>query len=163
MQAALALLGVLLWQLAFWLLLRSGSFLGALGANVVFWCAAFPAWAAAARRWWRASTAPDMTFALMLSALTAVACIYAETDLPEATRHAWGWLGFSGVPVALIAALFATLRARALRRARDATGAIADADLGPKPVTVLVIAALILVVALAGFAVLIAVSIPAPR
>jgi len=163
MQAALALLGVLLWQLAFWLLLRSGSFLGALGANVVFWCAAFPAWAAAARRWWRASTAPDMTFALMLSALTAVACIYAETDLPEATRHAWGWLGFSGVPVALIAALFATLRARALRRARDATGAIADADLWPKPVTVLVIAALILVVALAGFAVLIAVTIPGPR
>ena len=163
MQAALALLGVLLWQLAFWLLLRSGSFLGALGANVVFWCAAFPAWAAAARRWWRASTAPDMTFALMLSALTAVACIYAETDLPEATRHAWGWLGFSGVPVALIAALFATLRARALRRARDATGAIADADLGPKPVTVLVIAALILVVALASFAVLIAVTIPGPR
>ena len=163
MQAALALLGVLLWQLAFWLLLRSGSFLGALGANVVFWCAAFPAWAAAARRWWRTSTTPDVTFALMLSALTAVAFIYAETDLPEATRHAWGWLGFSGVPVALIAALFATLRARALRRARDVTGAIADADLGPKPVTVLVIAALILVVALAGFAVLIAVTIPGPR
>jgi len=163
MQAALALLGVLLWQLAFWLLLRSGSFLGALGANVVFWCAAFPAWAAAARRWWRTSATPDLTLALILSALTAVAFIYAQSDVSEATRHAWGWLGFSGVPVALIAALFATLRARALRRARDATGAIADADLGPKPVTVLVIAALILVVALAGVAVLIAVTIPGPR
>ena len=163
MQAALALLAVLLWQLAFWALLRAGHFLGALGANVVFWCAAFPAWAVAARRWWRTSATPDVTFALVLSVLTAVAFFYAQSDLSEAARNAWGWVGFSGVPVALIAALFATLRARALRRARDATGAIADADLGPKPVTVLVIAALILVVALAGFAVLIAVTIPGPR
>ena len=121
---------------------------------------------AAPRGWqprWRTSATPDLTLALILSALTAVAFIYAQSDVSEATRHAWGWLGFSGVPVALIAALFATLRARALRRARDATGAIADADLGPKPVTVLVIAALILVVALAGVAVLIAVTIPGPR
>jgi len=163
MQPALALLIVLLWQTAFWVLLRTGHFLGALGANVVFWCAAFPMWAAAGRRWWRTSATPDVTFALVLSVLTAVAFFYAQGDLSEAARHAWGWVGFSGVPVALIAALFATLRARALRRARDAVGAIADTEVGPKPVTVLVISALILVVVLGAAAVLIAVSVPGPR
>ena len=35
---------VLLSQLGFWALLRAGFFLAALGANVVFWCVAFPAW-----------------------------------------------------------------------------------------------------------------------
>jgi hypothetical protein len=66
------------------------------------------------------------------------------------------------MPVALIASLFATLRARALRRAADFR-AVREGWLGPKPVTVLVIAAVILAVALAVFAWLIAVNIPGPR
>ena len=165
MQAALALLVVLLWQLAFWLLLRTGHFFAGLGANVVFWCVAFPAWAAGARRWGRTSATPDAMLALTLVVLTAASFSFAQGDVSEAARDAWGWVGLSGVPVGLIATLFATLRARALRRARDITGAIADTNtnLGPKPVTVLMIAASILAVALAAFAVLIAVAIPGPR
>ena len=58
MNAPVALLVVLLSQLGFWALLRAGFFLTALGANVVFWCVAFPAWTEAGRRWWKTSLTP---------------------------------------------------------------------------------------------------------
>ena len=162
MQAALGLLIVLLSQLGFWAMLRAGSFLGALGANVVFWCVAFPAWTAAGRRWWRTSATPDVLLALLLIALTAVSFVLAQGELPERTRNAWGWVGMSGVPVGLVATLLATLRARALRRAA-VVGVVADGELGPRPVTVLLIAAVILALALAAFAWLIAANVHGPR
>jgi hypothetical protein len=162
-QAALGLLIVLLSQLGFWATLRAGSFLGALGANVAFWCLAFPAWTAAGRRWWRRSATPDTALALLLIALTAVAFTLAQTELTEKARNAWGWVGMSGVAVGLVATLLATLRMRALRAAAHAPGEVADTELGPKPVTVLLIAAVILALALAVFAWLIAANVHATR
>lgn len=162
MQAALALLVVLLSQLGFWATLRAGSFLGALGGNIVFWCLAFPAWTAAGRRWWRTSATPDVLLALLVIGLTAVAFALAQGDVAEKTRQASGWVGMSGVPVGLVATLLATLRARALRR--GAAGARhGDSEVGPKPLTVLLIAAVILALALAVFAWLIATNVRAPR
>jgi hypothetical protein len=161
-QAALGLLVVLLSQLGFWATLRAGSFLGALGANIVFWCLAFPAWTAAGRRWWRTSATPDVALALLLIALTAVSFTFAQGEQPERTRNAWGWVGMSGVPVGLCATLLATLRARAVRRAA-VIGAAGDDELGPRPVTVMLIAAVILAVALAVFAWLIATNAHGPR
>ena len=61
------------------------------------------------------------------------------------TGVAWGWVGLFNVPVSLIATTLATLRAA--RRARGAEG--------PKPVTALIITAVILALALAVFAILI--------
>jgi len=162
-QAALGLLIVLLSQLGFWATLRAGSFLGALAANVIFWCLAFPAWTAAGRRWWRTSATPDALLALLLIGLTAVSFALAQSDLTEKARNAWGWVGMSGVAVGLVATLLATLRARALRGAAHATEDDAETALGPKPVTVLVIAAVILALALAVFAWLIAANVHGPR
>jgi len=164
MHAVLALLVVLASQLGFWALLDGGVFLGALGANVLFWCAAFPAWTLAGRRWWPTATAPDVSLALMLIALTIVSFWLAQQHLSEAAGNAWGWVGFFGVPLALIATVFATLRARAVRRAADFSGGIAaGASLGPKPATVAIIATVILALALVVFALLVAVNIGGPR
>ena len=77
MNAPVALLVVLLSQLVFWALLRAGFFLTALGANVVFWCVAFPAWTEAGRRWWKTSVTPDVALVLMLIALTVCAFLAA--------------------------------------------------------------------------------------
>ncbi len=154
MQAALTLLVVLLSQLAFWALLRAGFFATALGANVVFWCAAFPAWTAAAGRWWRGSATVDTLLALLLIGMAAIGFAFAGADLPAATQNAWFWVGMFEVPVALIAATLATLRTRALRRAPGS---------GPRPMTALIIAAVILSVALAVFAFLVLVNVGGPR
>jgi len=162
--AVVALVAVLAAQAAFWALLYTQVFLGALVANTVFWCVAFPGWAWAGRRWWRTSPAPDTTLALMLVAVTAAAFRFAQGGGERDAANAWGWVGFYGVPVALIASLFATLRVRAVRRATDITGAVAaDAPLGPKPVTVAIISAVVIALALVVFALLIAVSIGGPH
>jgi hypothetical protein len=153
-QAALTLLVVVLSQLAFWALLRAGFFVTALGANVVFWCAAFPAWIAAGRRWWTSAAAVDTLLAFMLIATAAIGFAFAGADLPAATQNAWFWVGMFEVPVALIAATLATLRTRALRRA---------AASGPRPMTALIIAAVILSVALAVFAFLVLVNVGGSR
>jgi len=142
----LTLLLVALSQLAFWALLRTGFFVTALGANVVFWCAAFPAWTAAGRRWWRGSAAVDTLLAFMLIAMAAIGFAFAGADPPAATQNAWFWVGMFEVPVALIAATLATLRVRALRRGRGS---------GPRPMTALILAATILALALAVFAFLV--------
>jgi len=67
------------------------------------------------------------------------------------------------VPVALIAATLATLRVRALRIAAEAAGSSADGATGPKPATAFMIAALVLALALAGFAVLVGANIGPTR
>jgi len=144
MNAPVALLVVLLSQLGFWALLRAGFFLTALGANVVFWCVAFPAWTEAGRRWWKTSVTPDVALVLTLIALTVCAFVAAANELTE-TGVAWGWVGLFNVPISLIATTLATLRAA--RRARGAEG--------PKPVTALIITAVVLALALAVFAILI--------
>jgi cytochrome bd-type quinol oxidase subunit 2 len=144
MNAPVALLVVLLSQLAFWALLRAGFFLTALGANVVFWCAAFPAWTEAGRRRWKTSVTPDVALVLMLIALTVCAFLAAANELTE-TGVAWGWVGLFNVPVSLIAATLATLRAS--RRASGADGL--------KPMTAVIITAVVLALALAGVAILI--------
>src|SRR4029077_11426929 len=135
MPAVVALLVVLASQLGFWALLDAGAFLGALGANVLFWCAAFPAWTVAGRRWWPTATAPDVALALLLIALTIVSFWLAQQHLSEAAGNAGGGVGFFGVPLALIGTVFAPLRVQAVRRAGDFSGAVAaaDASLGPKP------------------------------
>jgi hypothetical protein len=153
-QAALTLLSVVLSQLAFWALLRAGFFVTALAANVVFWCAAFPAWTAAGRRWWRSSATVDTLLAFMLIGMAAIGFAFAGADPPAATQTAWFWVGMFEVPVALIAATLATLRARALRRGHRS---------GPRPMTALIIAAVILSAALAVFAFLVLANVGAPR
>jgi hypothetical protein len=164
MAAFVALLVVVLSQVGFWALLRAGVFLGALCANVVFWCAAFPASTVAERRWWRMSAAPDVSLALLLIAMTVGSFWLVEQTASEASRNAWGWVGFFGVPLALIATVFATLRVRAVRRVADFTGAVASgANVGPRPGTVAIIAAVFLLIALLVFALLIAVNIGGPR
>jgi len=67
------------------------------------------------------------------------------------------------VPVALIAAALATLRARALLAVTGRGGAPVDGATGPKPATALLIAALVLALALAGFAVMIVANVGPPR
>lgn len=163
MPAVVALLVVLAAQVGFWGLLATQVFLGALVANTLFWCLAFPAWAIAGRRWWPVSAAPDAALGVTLIVLTALAFTFGQHEASSAARDAWGWVGLFGLPVALIASLFATLRARALRRAADFRGVTEGGRWGPKPVTVAVIAAVILAVALAVFAWLIATNIPGPR
>ena len=164
MPAVAALLVVLVSQLGFWALLDAGVFLGALGANVLFWCAAFPAWTVAGRRWWRTTATPDVALALTLIALTIAAFWLASQEESEASRDAFGWVGFFDVPLALVATILATLRARALRRATDISGAVAaDASLGPKPGTVAAVATVVIALALVVFALLIAVNIRGPR
>ena len=150
----MTLLVVVLSQLAFWAVLREGFFVTALGANVIFWCAAFPAWTAAGRRWWRRSATVDTLLALLLIGMAAIAFALAGTDLPAATQNAWFWVGMFEVPVALIAATLATLRSRALRRASGS---------GPRPMTALILAAIVLSVALAVFAFLVLVNVGGPR
>jgi hypothetical protein len=173
MQAALALALVLGAQAAFWSLFRTGNFAAALISNGVFWCAAFPFWTVAARRWWPASATPDIALALTLILVTA-GCFYLAQGLsdaaycsgittapqrgcwmPPSARDASLWVGLLNVPVALVAAALATLRTRALRLAVDARGAAGDRTPGPRPVIALVIAAVILGLALVAFAVLI--------
>lgn len=144
MAAAVPLLVVLLSQLGFWALLRAGFFLTALGINVVFWCAAFPAWTEAGRRRWRTSLAPDVALVVLLIALTVFAFVTAAQELTE-TGVAWGWVGLFNVPVTLIATTLASIRA-----ARRATGAD-----GPRPMTALLLTAVVLALALAVFAILI--------
>ena len=150
----MTLLVVVLSQLAFWAVLREGFFVTALGANVIFWCAAFPAWTAAGRRWWRRSATVDTLLALLLIGMAAIAFALAGADLPAATQNAWFWVGMFEVPVALIAATLATLRSRALRRASGS---------GPRPMTALILAAIVLSVALAVFAFLVLVNVGGPR
>jgi hypothetical protein len=144
MHAPVALVVVLLSELVFWALLRAGFFLTALGANVVFWCVAFPAWTEAGRRWWKTSVTPDMALVLTLVVLTVGAFLAAARELTD-IGIAWGWVGLFNVPVSLIATTLATMRAS--RRARAAEG--------PKPVTALIITAVVLALALAVFAILI--------
>lgn len=164
MPAVAALLVVLVSQLGFFALLDAGVFLGALGANVLFWCAAFPAWTIAGRRWWRTTATPDVSLALTLIALTVVAFWLASQETSEADRDAFGWVGFFDVPLALVATILATLRARAVRRATDFSGAVAaNASLGPKPATVAAVATVVIALALVVFALLIAVNIRGPR
>lgn len=164
MPAVVALLLVLASQLGFWALLYAGAFLAALGANVLFWCAAFPAWAVAGRRWWPTTPTPDVALALLFIALTVGSFWLAQQGLSEAAGNAWGWVGFFGVPLALVATVFATLRVRAVRRATDFSGAVVgNAGVGPKPATVAIVAAVVIAVALAVFAVLIAVNMGGPR
>jgi|KBSMisStaDraftv2_1062788.scaffolds.fasta_scaffold627162_2 hypothetical protein len=67
------------------------------------------------------------------------------------------------VPVALIAAALATSRTRALRAVTGADGVSAEGTTGPKPATALLIAAVVLAVALAGFAVMIVANVGPPR
>ena len=150
----MTLLVVVLSQLAFWAVLREGFFVTALGANVIFWCAAFPAWTAAGRRWWRRSATVDTLLALLLIGMAAIAFALAAADLSAATQNAWFWVGMFEVPVALIAATLATLRSRALRRASGS---------GPRPMTALILAAIVLSVALAVFAFLVLVNVGGPR
>jgi hypothetical protein len=173
MYAAVALALVLAAQVACWWLFRAGSFVAALVSNGLFWCVAFPFWTVAARRWWRTSVTPDLALALALILVTA-GCFYLAQGLADAAyctglatmnqrgcwmpppaRDAFLWVGLMNVPVALIAAALATLRTRALRGPAEARGVGADRTPGPKPVTALVIAAVILGVALVAFAVLI--------
>ena len=164
MPAVAALLVVLASQLGFWALLDAGVFLGALAANVIFWCAAFPAWTVAGRRWWRTTSMPDVSLALTLIALTIVAFWRASQDESDASRDAFVWVGFFDVPLALVATILATLRARAVRRATDLSGAVAaGASLGPKPGTVAAVATVVIALALVVFALLIAVNIRGPR
>jgi hypothetical protein len=165
MPVAVALVVVLLSQVGFWLLLYTHFFLSALVANALFWCVAFPAWASAGRRWWRTSATPDVSLALLLTAMTVASFwLLSQRFADEASEDAWGWLGFFGVPLALAATVFATLRVRAVRRATGFDGTVAaDAKLGPRPATVAVIAAVIIALALVVFALLLAVSIGGPH
>ena len=87
---------------------------------------------------------PDVALVLMLIALTVCAFLAAAKELTE-TGVAWGWVGLFNVPVSLIATTLATLRAA--RRARGVDG--------PRPVTALIITAVVLALALAVFAILI--------
>jgi len=173
MQAGVALALVLAAQVAFWSLFRADSPVAALVGNGIFWCLAFPFWTVAARRWWRTSATPDLALGLTLILVTA-GCFYLAQGLSDAAycpgittahqggcwmpppaRDAFLWVGLMNVPVALIAAALATMRTRALRGAADPRAAADDKTPGPKPVTALVIAAVILGVALVAFAVLI--------
>jgi hypothetical protein len=180
MVAVLALAIVLAAQVAVWALFCAGNLHGALGANAVFWCLAFPFWTVAARRWWRSSATPDLSLALMLILATAGSfylaqglsdaayCAGADPDQPgcwlsPAARDAFVWLGLTNLPVALVAAALATMRTRSLRAAVQARADAGDKTPGPKPVTALVIAAVILGVALVAFAVLIVANAGPPR
>lgn len=181
MQAVVGLALVLAAQVAFWSLFRAGSFVPALAGNGVFWCLGFPFWTAAARRWWRTSATPDLALGLTLILVTA-GCFYLAQGLADAAycagittapqpgcwmpppaRDAFLCVGLMNLPVALIAAALATMRTRALRGPADARGAGDDDTPGPKPVTALVIAAVILGVALVAFAVLIVANSAPPR
>ena len=153
----------------------------ALLAYTLFWCLAFPAWTATGRRWWRMSAGPDIALCLMMLLLMAGSfyvsegmadaayCnpVYVEAPhscwLTIASREAFLWIGMFGVPVALIAAALATLRTRAIRVAIDTGIASGGNASGPKPATALVIAAIVLMLALAGFAILIVADIGPPR
>jgi len=180
MVAVLALVIVLVAQVAFWALFRAGNLPGALGANLVFWCAAFPFWTVVARRWWRTSATPDLALSLTLILVTAGAfflaqglsdaayCTGAVPDqrgcwLSPAVRDAFLWVGLTNLPVAAVAAALATMRTRALRVLAEARADAGDKTPGPKPVTALVIAAVILSVALVAFAVLIVANAGPPR
>jgi hypothetical protein len=181
MPAVAALLVVLAAQAGVWALLRARFFVGALVVYALFWCLAFPAWTAAGRRWWRLSAGPEITLCLTMLLLTAASfyvsegmadaayCnpIYVEAPrscwLTVASRDAFLWIGLFGVPVALIAAALATLRTRAIRVAIDTGVVSGDGASGPKPATALVIAAIVLMLALAGFAFLIVANIGPPR
>jgi len=181
MPAVAALLVVLAAQAAVWALLHARFFLTAFVAYTLFWCLAFPAWTAAGRRWWRMSAGPDIALCLTMLLLIAASfyvsegmadaayCnpVYLEAPrgcwLTTASREAFMWIGLLGVPVALIAAALATMRTRAIRVAID-TGISSEGNAsGPKPATALVIAAIVLMLALAGFAVLIVANIGPPR
>jgi hypothetical protein len=174
-MVVVALLAVLAGQLGFWTLLHAGLFWGALGANTVFWCAAFPAWTVAGRRWWRKSATPDIVLCLSI-ALLSVACFYAAEGLADAaycglvyadrnnscwmspaSRNAFLWTGMFALPVSLIAAALATLRSRAIRATPEAPAT------GPKPITAAVIAAAIFAAALVVFATLIVANASPPR
>jgi hypothetical protein len=180
MVAALSLVIVLAAQVAVWALFHAGVLTGALAANAVFWCLAFPSWTIAARRWWRSSATPDLALALTLILVTA-GCFYLAQGLSDgaycagvvpdqrgcwmspAARDAFLCVGLTNVPVAAIAAALATMRTRALRDAAAARADAGDKTPGPKPVTTLVIAAVILGVALVAFAVLIVANAGPPR
>jgi hypothetical protein len=68
-----------------------------------------------------------------------------------------------GLALVLAAQALATMRTRALRGPADARGAAYDQTPGPRPVTALVISAVILGVALVAFAVLIVANSGPPR
>jgi len=180
MVAVFALAIVLVCQVAFWSLFRAGNLTAALSANAGFWCLAFPFWTVAARRWWRSSATPDLALALMLILATAGSfylaqglsdAAYCAEVVPDqrgcwlspAARDAFLWLGLTNLPVALVAAALATMRTRALRATAEARADAGDKTPGPKPVTALVIAAVILSVALVAFAVLIVANAGPPR
>jgi hypothetical protein len=180
-MAAAALALVLVAEVALWALARGGAPKVALVASGVFWCLAFPAWTIAGRRWWKTSATPDVALALTLILMTA-ACFYAGQGLSDAaycgsgvypdsrsgcwistaSQEALVQIGLLNVPVALIAAALATMRTRALRVASEAAGELPAAGVGPKPVTALVIAAVILGVALVAFALLLFADIGPP-
>ena len=119
MQAAVALVVVLVAQLGFWALLHARFFLAALVANGLFWCVAFPAWTEAARRWWRTSPTPDVALSLMLIAPTVCAYLAAAKRADRDRRR----LGL-GRPVQLsgVADCAALATLRAARRAAALTG-----------------------------------------
>jgi hypothetical protein len=172
MVVALALVIVVAAQVAAWAFFRAGSIPAALAANTLFWLLAAPSWTVAGRHWWRTSATPDLALALTLILSTAASFYVAQglsdaaycsgitVDQPgcwlsPASRDAFLWVGFSNLPVALVAAALATIRTRALRVAAEARADAGDKTPGPKPVTALVIAAVILGVALVAFAALI--------
>lgn len=180
MVAVFALAIVLVAQVAFWALFRAGTFAAAMSTNAVFWCLAFPFWTVAARRWWRSSATPDLALALTLI-LTSAGSFYLAQGLSDAAycaevisgqpgcwlspaaRDAFVWVGLTNLPVALVAAALATMRTRALRAVVQARADAGDKTPGPRPVTALVIAAVILSVALVAFAVLIVANAGPPR
>jgi hypothetical protein len=180
MVVALALVIVLVAQVASWAFFRAGSVPAALTAIAIFWCLAAPVWTIAARRWWRTSATPDLALALTLILATAASFYLAQglsdaaycsditPDQPgcwlsPAARDAFLWMGFTNLPIALIAAALATMRTRAVRAAAEARADAGDKTPGPKPVTALVIAAVILSVTLVAFAVLIVANAGPPR
>ena len=176
MQVVVALVVVLAGQLGFWALLHARFFLGALVANALFWCVAFPAWTIAARRWWRTAATVDVALCLTLI-LVIAASFYMADGLPDAaycsgvfvprndtcwlstaSQDAFFWVGLFSLPPSLIAAALATMRARALRASTEVGGDVAGTNTGPNPVTAAVIAAVILGAALVVFASLIVVN-----
>jgi len=116
---------------------------------------------------------PDVALSLMLILVTA-ARFFASDGLsdgaycsgvsPEYRRGCWispssqdafSWVGMFNAPIALIATALATMRARALRAATELTGDFDATTPGPKPMTAMVIAAVILAVALVALVLLI--------
>ena len=167
MLAVVALMVVVAGQIGFWVLLRAGVFMEALAGGALFWSLAFPSWIAAGQRWWRTSATPDVALSLTIILLTA-ASFFASGGLSDgaycgggvsaeyqhgcwispASQDAFSWFGIFNVPVALIAAALATMRTRALRIATELASEGAGTKAGPRPVTALVIGAVILGVAL---------------